>query len=138
VAVGSGDASREMPIAAVSASYFDFFNARPTLGRFFVGAEDTPPIGAKVAVLSFAFWKAEFGGRDVVASGESIQVDNLLCRIIGVAPEGFTGVADGSAPAVWLPITTFGGVQPGGSSVGYWERYSWDWAEMMVRRKPGV
>ena len=136
LAVGTGDASRERPIVATSASFFDFFDARPALGRFFVAAEDTVPSGANVAVLSHAFWRSEFGSRDVI--GESIQIDNLLCTIIGVAPEGFIGVADGIAPAVYLPITTLGGSRPGGSSVAYWERYVWDWTEMMVRRKPDV
>jgi putative ABC transport system permease protein len=136
VAIGSGDASREHAIAAVSASFFDFFDARPTLGRFFVPADDVPPKGANVAILAHAFWQSEFGGRDVL--GQQLQVDNLLCTIVGVAPPNFTGVADGVAPAVFIPITTYGGVQPGGSSVGYWQRYQWDWTEMMVRRKPGV
>jgi putative ABC transport system permease protein len=136
VAVGSGDASREQPIAAVSASFFDFFEARPAAGRFFVDADDTPPNGANVAILSHSFWQAEFGGRDVI--GQPLQVDNLLCTIVGVAPERFTGVADGAPPAVFIPMTTFGGNQPGGSSVAYWQRYTWDWAEMIVRRKPGV
>src|SRR5215207_5414921 len=54
VAVGTGIASRERPIAAVTASYFDFFNARPVLGRYFVAAEDTTPSGANVAVLGYA------------------------------------------------------------------------------------
>ena len=34
VAVGTGAASREWPIAAVTASYFDFFDARPALRCF--------------------------------------------------------------------------------------------------------
>jgi predicted permease len=136
VAVGTGAASRERPIAAVSASYFDFFDARPTLGRYFTAAEDTTPSGANVAVLSHAFWTAELGSRDVL--GESIQIDNIVCTIIGVAPPGFTGVSEANAPVAFLPITTFGAHQPGGSSVGYWQRYVWDWTEMMVRRKPGV
>jgi len=136
VAVGSGTASRERPIAAVSASYFDFFDARPTLGRYFTAAEDTTPSGANVAVLSHAFWTTELGSRDVL--GQPIQIDNIVCTIIGVAPPGFTGISEGNAPVAFLPITTFGAHQPGGSSVGYWQRYVWDWTEMMVRRKPGV
>jgi len=136
VAVGSGTTSRERPIAAVSASYFDFFDARPMLGRYFTAAEDTTPSGANVAVLSHAFWTAELGSRDVL--GQSIQIDNIICTIIGVAAPGFTGVADGNSPVAYLPITTFGAHQSGGSSVGYWQRYVWDWTEMMVRRKPGV
>ena len=136
VAVGSGTSSRERPIVAVSASYFDFFDARPTLGRYFTAAEDTTPTGANVAVLSHAFWTSELGSRDVL--DQSIQIDNILCTIIGVAPPGFTGVSEGNAPVAFLPITTFGAHQGGGSSVGYWQRYVWDWTEMMVRRKPGV
>jgi predicted permease len=136
VAVGSGTASREQPIAAVSASYFDFFDARPVRGRFFTASEDTIPAGASVAVLSHAYWTSELGARDVI--GQSIQIDNIVCTIIGVAPSGFTGVAEGQPPVAWLPITTFGANQPGGSSVDYWRRYVWDWTEMMVRRKPGV
>ena len=135
-AVGTGDASRERPIAAVSASYFDFFDAPPVLGRYFVAAEDTPPGGARVAVLSHAFWSTAFGGRDVI--GESVQIDNMVCTIIGVAPERFAGVADGPAPDIYLPITAYGATRPGNSSVEFWRRYTWDWAEMMVRLKPGV
>jgi predicted permease len=136
LAVGVGEAARERPVTAVSASFFDFFDARPVLGRFFIAAEDTTPTGAKVAVLAYDFWNAELGGRDVI--GESIQAGNVVYTIVGVAPEGFSGVADGRAPAIFVPITTFGANQPGGSSVDYWRRYTWDWTEMMVRRKPGV
>ena len=135
-AVGTGDASRERPIAAVSASYFDFFDARPALGRYFVAAEDSIPNGVRVAVLSFAFWNAAYGGRDVI--GESIQIDNMRCTIVGVTPEGFVGVADGSPPDVYMPITAYGATRPGNSSVEFWRRYTWDWAEMMVRLEPGV
>ena len=137
VAVGTGDAARERPIAAVSASFFDFFRrASGARSLFRRVPRTTIPSGANVAVLSYDFWQSEFGGRDVL--GQSLQVDNIVCTIIGVAPAGFAGVADGSPPAVFIPITTFGAHQPGGSSVEYWRRYTWDWAEMMVRRKPGV
>ena len=136
VAVGSGSRSREQPIAAVTASFFEFFDARPVLGRFLIASDDVTPRGANVAVLSHAFWQSELGGRDVI--GQTVLVDNLLCTIVGVAPEGFTGVADGLAPVVYIPITAYGGAQPGGSSVEYWRRYTWDWTEMMVRRKPGI
>ena len=75
VAVGTGDAARERPIAAVSASFWDFFDARPVLGRFFVAAEDKTPVGASVAVLDYGFWKSEFGGRNVL--GKPLAVGNI-------------------------------------------------------------
>jgi predicted permease len=136
VAVGTGDAARERVIAAVSASFWDFFDARPALGRFFVAAEDRTPVGASVAVLDFGFWKAEYGGRNVL--GEPIAVGNINATIIGVAPEGFTGVADRGTPAVYIPITTFAGNQPGRDGKEYFVNYHWGWMDMMVRRKPGV
>ena len=135
-AVGSGETTMERPIAAVSASYFDFFDTRPALGRFFTAAEDVTPVGAPVVVLSNGFWQGEFGGRDVI--GQSLQVNNLSYTIVGVAPPGFTGVTEGSPRSLYIPITTFAGNQTGPDGTGYYRDYGWGWMETMVRRKPGV
>ena len=107
LAVGEGEASRERRVGTVSASYFEFFDARPALGRFFAADEDVPPRGADVAVLSYPFWQSEFGGRDV--RGERLQIGNIRATIIGVAPEGFSGVNDASPPLIYIPITTYAG-----------------------------
>src|SRR4051812_13951989 len=45
MAVGVGDAARDRPVDAVSASFFPFFDAKPALGRFFVTGEDSTPVG---------------------------------------------------------------------------------------------
>ena len=137
MAVGAGDASRERTIAVVSASFFDFFDVRPAVGRFFVREEDTTPRGADVVVLGYDFWKVEMGGRDVV--GEVLDVGNIRATIIGVAPKSFVGVSDAEPPAAFLPITTFAGAQPyGRDAATYYTAYYWRWMEIMVRRKPGV
>jgi hypothetical protein len=78
LAVGEGESSRERRVAAVSASFFDLFAARPALGRFFAADEDVTPRGANVAVLSYAFWQSEFGGRDV--RGERCTLGTCLRR----------------------------------------------------------
>jgi predicted permease len=135
-AVGSGDAARERTIAAVSASFFGFFDAPPALGRYFAAVEDTTPVGASVAVLDHGFWKTSYGGRDVL--GEPLQVGSVTYTIIGVAPEGFTGVADRRVPVLYVPITTFAGNQDRGDGQPYFVDYSWGWMDMMVRRRPGV
>jgi putative ABC transport system permease protein len=134
--VGTGEATKELPILGVSAGFFDFFTARPTLGRFFQAREDITPAGADVAVLGHGYWQEAYGGRDVI--GQSIQVGNVPYTIIGVAPERFSGVSEGRPPALFLPITAYGANQGGGSRRDYFVRYNWDWTEMMVRRKPGV
>src|SRR5687768_15751345 len=136
LAIGAGEEAREYPVAAVSASLFDFFDIAPALGRFFTDAEDTPPAGTDVVVLSHAFWQAAFGGRNPI--GELLLVGNIPATIIGVAPERFTGIAEGPPPAVFVPITAFARHHGGSETATYFESYTWDWTEMTVRRRPGV
>lgn len=136
LAVGAGDAARERQVVGVNASFFGFFAARPALGRYFVAAEDSIPRGADVAVLGYGYWMTEFGGRNVI--GQRLQVGPLLTTIIGVAPEGFIGVSEGEAPAVFIPITTLAyGVNQGNAET-FPVTYNWDWMYVMTRRKPGV
>lgn len=137
MAVGTGDAARERTVATVSASFFDFFDARPALGRFFGASEDQTPVGAPVLVLGHGFWQSEFGGRDVI--GQTLQVRNVPSTIIGVAPDGFIGVAGRGPPALFMPITTYAGNSPGASDrSNYYKTYNWGWMAVMVRRKSGV
>jgi putative ABC transport system permease protein len=137
VAVGVGDASRERPVAVVNASFFEFFEMRPALGRFFVASEDVTPKGANVVVLEYGFWQREFGGRNVL--GETLHVRNIPCVIIGVAPKGFGGVAENEPPAVFIPITTSAGNEPSERmATNYYKTYNWGWMSVMLRRKPGV
>jgi predicted permease len=136
MAIGTGEAAREREVAAVSASFFGFFNARPALGRYFQPSEDVTPVGASVAVLDYGFWQSSYGGRNVV--GEPIQIGQLTYTIVGIAPKGFAGVAEGSPPALYIPITAWAGNQPRADGKEYFINYAWGWANMMVRRKPGV
>jgi len=134
--VGTGDAATERTIFGVSAGFFEFFDARPVMGRFFDAAEDHLPVGANVAVLSYDYWNVVLGRqRNII--GKPIQVGNASYTIIGVAPKNFVGVSEDGAPAVFIPITAYA-VNEGGDSTDYFLKYSWDWTQMMVRRKPGV
>ncbi len=136
VAVGAGESKRERRIAAVSASFFQFFDARPALGRFFTADEDTTPRGADVAVLSYDFWQSEFGGRDV--RGEVLRVGNIRTMIVGVAPPGFDGVNDANPPLVYVPITTYAASGGNDDAKRYFTHYEWGWVNVMVRVAPGV
>ena len=133
LAVGSGADAREMTIAAVSASYFGFFDLRPVLGRLFGPAEDRTPVGALVAVVSYGHWQLGYGGRSDVL-GQTLQIGKGIYTIIGVAPKEFTGIELGAVPAAWIPITAHAGVFRNGAS-GYYTAYNWGWMKMMVRRK---
>jgi len=133
MAVGDGDDTKNLAVSAVSASYFGFFDAKPVLGRFFTAAEDTPPAGENIAVISYAFWQSNYAGRPD-ALGASLRMGKVLYRVIGVAPNGFDGVSDQRAPIAFIPITAHAAsVEPKFAS-----DYGWTWLEMLVRRKPGV
>lgn len=139
-AVGVGDDARNMDIAAVSASFWQLFDAPPAVGRYFTPAEDTTPVGASVAVLSYPFWQSRYGGR-ADAIGQRIKIAKVDYTIIGVAPEGFHGMATERVPVAFLPITTWAGTEftwnPKDLS-NWYTKYNISWMQMYARRKAGV
>lgn len=138
VGVGEGDAARERPVAAVSPSFFRFFNAQPVIGRFISESDDTPPVGAPVAVLTWDFWQSEFGGRNVI--GEKLPVGDVRAEIIGVAPRGLGGLDDFRPPALYIPAATLAsarGFSPA-AAVSFYRYHPWNSVVTLVRRKPGV
>ena len=138
LAVGVGDAAREMQIGVVSASFFTFFDAPTVVGRYFGPSEDQVPSGEPVTVLSYAMWQTQFGGIESILDS-TVQIGSLKYSIIGVAPPGFVGLWPDRPPVAFIPITSYAAQQnftPKGST--WWETYSWGWMDMIVRRKPGV
>ncbi|HEY9225023.1 MAG TPA: ADOP family duplicated permease [Gemmatimonadaceae bacterium] len=135
LAMGVGTATRLRNVAIVSASFFDFFDAPPILGRYFTTSEDSPPRPTPLVVLSEALWRTEFGGRRDVL-GATIHIDAVVYTVIGVAPDAFVGLWPYRPPAAFVPVTMYAA-----------SRNHPDWAttyntaiglEMIVRRKPNV
>lgn len=99
-------------------------------------AEDTTPRGADVAVLGYAFWQSEFGGRNVL--GERLM-GPMSPVIIGVAPREFTGVFDVEQPAVYVPVTLYAAATADSSDrASYYTTCDSGWLSVMARRKHGV
>jgi predicted permease len=139
LAVGVGDAAREMHVGVVSSSFFGFFDAPPELGRYFTAAEDSTPEGAPVAVLSHSMWETQYGRhRDVL--GSKIQIGSVLYTVIGVSPPGFVGLWADKPPAAFIPISSYGAASAQSMKLrrSWWTTYSWGWMSVMARRKPGV
>lgn len=134
LAIGDGEESRERPVTVASGNYFDFFDARPVMGRFFTPHDDSVPRGSPVVVLGHTYWQSDFGGsRDVL--GKQVRIGHTLHTIVGVAPEGFTGMTDQGVPAMYIPITTHAWDVRG---YDYSKRYTWSWLELIARRKADV
>ena len=141
LAVGVGDAAREMRIGVVSASFFSFFDAPPAIGRYFLESEDTPPEGARVAVASYARWQTEYGGRKDIL-GTKVQIGPDLYEVIGVSAPTFVGLWPSQPPAYFIPITAFGATMARGGFLkkdeSWWTTYHWGWMDMLARTQPGV
>jgi putative ABC transport system permease protein len=93
--------------AVVTANYFDVLQLRPWLGRFFLPAEDQARDRDAVVVVSHGMWQRRFGGGPD-AIGRTIQINGRAFLIVGVAPQGFTGVRGrGDQTDAWIPSAMF-------------------------------
>jgi predicted permease len=137
--IGLGDAARSERVTMASAEIWPLFGVRPALGRFFSASEDQLPMGTRVAVLGYGYWQSRYGA-DRAVLGQQIRIDQSDYTIIGVAPEGFTGVSPQSVVA-FVPITAASHDQHGDRMIGtgrWFETYNMSWVEVMARRRPGV
>jgi predicted permease len=112
----------------VSASYFDVFGTRPTLGRTFSADEDR----AAVAVISHRVWLQDFAG-DPSVIGRTIRVGDVPVTIVGVAPAGFGGTTPGIGD-IWMPLGMATRVVPDSTSMPGRERQ----LQFVGRMKDGV
>ncbi|MEP7086564.1 MAG: ABC transporter permease [Gemmatimonadota bacterium] len=132
-AVGTGERAREMRVAAVSSSYFRFFDAHPVIGRFIDSTDDAAPAGVQVVVIGNTLWKTEYGARSDVI-GQQLMIGSMNATIIGVAPAGFSGLEALEPVVAFVPITTYAYL----TLPDYAQNYDWGWLNMLVRRKPGI
>ena len=133
LAVGTGQDVTEERIGRASASLFDFFDARPVIGRFNTEQEDRLPVGERVAVLGYRAWQSRYGGRSDIL-GSKIEIASGTFTIIGVTPEGFGGIDNDQATLAWIPLTAYAALQ----HPRFYTGYNWGWLDMVVRRRPGI
>ena len=129
-----GDSAWHAPASYVSANYFSVLGAAPVQGRGFLPEEEQPG-SAPVVVLSYRCWQRL--GSDPKLVGEFVSVNGTRCQVIGVMPEGFTGVTF-QGPDLWLPLGSY-------RTTSTWARRMKGTAEaeypelhLIGRLKPGV
>jgi len=86
-------------VGLYSPNLFEYMGVPPLLGREFTTADAAHGSAAPVAVLSYLFWKRQFGGsREII--NKTIALDHTLYTVIGVAAQRFTwGDSDVYVPA---------------------------------------
>ena len=102
--VGTGLDRRIAIGEQVSPNYFTTLGVSFPLGRPFDEA-DQP--GA-VVVLGHAAWRRHFG-TDPRIIGREVAIGDRRRTVVGIAPEGFTGLFRGVAPEFWQPLGDAGG-----------------------------
>jgi predicted permease len=124
--VGDADSANRVFGAELMVNALDTLGVHPALGRFFT-AEDGLGGHDPVVVLSYGYWRQHFGGSASVL-GETIRIDGVSRRVIGVMPEG---VKFPYADTQFLTPVTF----KGGDAIDPWSRFN---LRAFGRLKPGI
>ena len=125
---GDGQPER-IYVETISADYFKVLGIKPLLGRFLRPVEEEQPGKTPVVVISYALWQSRFGG-DPSIIGKSIQINRMLCTIVGVAPPGFVGCMIGLRTDLWAPLVY--------GSWGQFRQRGSNWLNVFGRLNPGV
>ena len=94
-------ASAESGSWLVTDNYFTLLGLPPFAGQLL-----TPDMRADadpVVILSHDLWTSRFNGSPEII-GDSLQINAVAFRVIGVTSPGFHGTRAGSRPELWLPI----------------------------------
>ena len=96
-----GDAGAErLGGAAVTHTLFKVLGVRPVAGRTFLPEEDVIGGDPRVAVIGYGLWQRHFGG-DPQTIGQSVELDGIRHRVVGVMPSGFDFP---SRTEIWVPL----------------------------------
>src|SRR5688500_10359352 len=101
----NGRPERFVPLAFVSASYFDVLGVTMHVGRPLGPGDDDPGRPGMTAVISDGLWSALFA-RDPSAVGNTTTANGHTLTVVGVAEPEFQGVRRFSMEGLWLPGVT--------------------------------
>jgi len=95
----------------VTGDYFSGLGVQPVAGRGFLPEEDLSPGARPVAVISYGFWDRMYG-RAADITSRTVKLNGRGYRIVGVAPQGFHGIANMYAADVWVPLMMYEQIYP--------------------------
>jgi predicted permease len=131
---GNGTAS-VLRAEAVSGGFFPVLGVRAAAGRLIASSDDSAS-AAPVVVLTYGYWKRQFGG-SLAAVGRTIRLNNVPFTIIGVAGADFDSLSPGAVTEVWVPFSTLSrlDLRPFMNDRPT-DVYNW-WLVIIARLKPG-
>jgi predicted permease len=102
VGLTEGDTTRRSFADIVSSNYFSTFGVRMFQGRAFLPAEEQPGSAIPVVIVSYQYW--ERTGRDPGLVGKTVRINGRPYTVVGITPQGFTGVFALLSSEIWLPL----------------------------------
>ena len=100
--IGRDESMRRSFVFATSENFFTLMGVKPVIGRFYNAEEARANANLPVLVASYSFWKRMGGRQDFV--GSTLYVNGKPFTVIGVTPNGFSGISALVAPDIWLPL----------------------------------
>ncbi|HKH71911.1 MAG TPA: ABC transporter permease [Vicinamibacterales bacterium] len=97
---------------AVSGNFFEAMEVHPRLGRALRADESEVPGRNPVVVLDHDEWRQHFAADPSIVD-KRITLGGVEFTVVGVAPEGFTGIDHDVKPAFYIPIAMYTAVQTG-------------------------
>jgi putative ABC transport system permease protein len=97
---------------AVSGNFFEAMEVHPPLGRALQPHESDVPGRNPVVVLDHDEWRQQFAADPSIVD-KRITLGGVEFTVVGVAPEGFTGVDHDVKPSFYIPIAMYMSVQNG-------------------------
>jgi predicted permease len=90
---------------ALTANAFSELGVQPAVGRLLIHAdEDLEALtAAPVAVLGYRYWQQQFAGSPNVV-GRRIDIQGVPFTVVGVAPEGYSGLSPVVEPQITVPL----------------------------------
>ncbi len=95
-----GSQPQSLRVVRATSNLFQVLQVAPSQGTLFTAANEEAG-NEHVAVLSDAFWRGHFGA-DPRVVGQTMAIDGVGWRILGVMPPGFTFPLDRPTDA-WIP-----------------------------------
>ena len=131
--LAAGGRSRLARGMYVNGEFFHALGINPVAGRVFSTADDHSGCGLPGAVISYAFWQKEFGGKPS-AVGSKLTVEGHPVEVIGITSAEFYGIEVGRGYDLALPLCSeaiIDGEYQVASRIDGW------WLAFLGRLKPG-
>jgi len=130
---GRGAASTVRRPKYVTGEYFETLGIKPALGRLINHEDDTASAPATV-VLSFSYWRSEFGGAADIL-GKRVLLNRVPFTVIGVAEKQFDSLTPGRPIDLWIPLAMAPRIE------AFWSNQDTDasywWLVVVGKLKPG-